>query len=755
MALKLGELVAILGVDDKKLRDGLDRSKSRMEQFGSGAGKVAGQIAKAFGPALLPVLAASAAGVAGLGAALAGAGAAGVVFGAVFKSNFGEIKEASDKTADLRDKIALLNEQIKVAKSMGNNELAGNLEKSRTRATNELLARYKQLPPAQRAVVQSYDQMKMSWQSFVDANKPQTYAIMTTGFNTIRTMIPKLQPLFDVASAAVSRFAGWLAHATATGGVDRFVAFLTAQAGPAIDHIAAIGRNLGITLGALFKNTAPSGQGMLGAIELLTEKLANWSAGGGFERFMQYVSANGPSISATMGNLATAAGQIYAILSPLAPVTRAIATAMTQLIAAVPPEVITTLVTAWLAYNVVLKAHDAILLLLKGKTLAVAAASKLAAAGQAIWNAAVVAGNFVAASAQIAGYLIKVAAVRLAALGAAAAQAIWNAALVVGNFAAATAQIAGYLIKVAAVRVATLATAAAQAIWNAALVAGNFAAATAQLAGFLIKQGAIAIATKAWTAAQWLLNLAMTANPIGLVIAAVVALIAIFAVLWIKSEGFRTFWINLWETIKNAASAAWSWITTKTSQFWSWISAVPGRIGSAFSNGWSTVKTKAGQAFDWVKNKALTWYNWVTGLPSKISSKMSGAFTGLWTGFKAAANKLIGGWNRLSFGIPGFSFAGMSVPGLTINTPDIPYLAQGGIVPATPGGRLAVIGEGGQDEAVIPLDRLKQLLGSMRSVLELRSSGSALDDLLVEILRGAIKWRGGDVQVVLGQGSGG
>lgn len=36
-----------------------------------------------------------------------------------------------------------------------------------------------------------------------------------------------------------------------------------------------------------------------------------------------------------------------------------------------------------------------------------------------------------------------------------------------------------------------------------------------------------AIATKAWTGAQWLLNAALTANPIGLVIAAIVALVAL------------------------------------------------------------------------------------------------------------------------------------------------------------------------------------------------------------------------------------
>lgn len=35
----------------------------------------------------------------------------------------------------------------------------------------------------------------------------------------------------------------------------------------------------------------------------------------------------------------------------------------------------------------------------------------------------------------------------------------------------------------------------------------------------------------------------------------------------------------------------------------------------------------------------------------------------------------------------------------------IPGLADGGIVPATPGGQLYRIGEGGDDEAVIPLSR--------------------------------------------------
>ena len=62
----------------------------------------------------------------------------------------------------------------------------------------------------------------------------------------------------------------------------------------------------------------------------------------------------------------------------------------------------------------------------------------------------------------------------------------------------------------------------------------------------------LTIVTKAQTAAQWLLNAAMSANPIGLVIAAIAALVAAFVILWNKSEEFRNFWIGLWEKIMNA-----------------------------------------------------------------------------------------------------------------------------------------------------------------------------------------------------------
>ena len=55
-----------------------------------------------------------------------------------------------------------------------------------------------------------------------------------------------------------------------------------------------------------------------------------------------------------------------------------------------------------------------------------------------------------------------------------------------------------------------------------------------------------------------------------------------------------------------------------------------------------------------------------------------------------------------------------SVSGFEINRGTqtyVPGFADGGIVLPTPGGTLAIIGEAGQSEAVIPLDRLDAMMG--------------------------------------------
>lgn len=83
----------------------------------------------------------------------------------------------------------------------------------------------------------------------------------------------------------------------------------------------------------------------------------------------------------------------------------------------------------------------------------------------------------------------------------------------------------------------------------------------------------------------------------------------------------------------------------------------------------------------------------------------SGIWSGIEAGFKGFINFIIDGINGF---IGGLNEVGNFISDATGGSVDfkigkLPRLAEGGIVPATAGGQLAVIGEGRYDEAVIPL----------------------------------------------------
>lgn len=160
------------------------------------------------------------------------------------------------------------------------------------------------------------------------------------------------------------------------------------------------------------------------------------------------------------------------------------------------------------------------------------------------------------------------------------------------------------------------------------------------------------------------------------------------------------------------------------------------------------------KAFNWIMDKGHKFTVWVDNLRAKIRS--ANLFDGIKDSFRNAFNWVIDRWNNLSFGLPSVNipFLGQ-VGGGRLDTPNIHRLAAGGLVKARPGGILANIGEGGKDEVVSPVDKLaaiiRDALGDLRMVLEIRSSGEPVDDFLVDRVRAGVKRRGGNVQVVLGQ----
>ncbi|MFT4189863.1 MAG: phage tail tape measure protein [Aeromicrobium sp.] len=125
-----------------------------------------------------------------------------------------------------------------------------------------------------------------------------------------------------------------------------------------------------------------------------------------------------------------------------------------------------------------------------------------------------------------------------------------------GLMKALGATLAVVVAPAALVLAVNLVAAAGAGIASAASAAANVLAWSA----YAVVIGTLRVATAAWTAAQWLLNAALAANPVGLIVIGLVALAALFAVLWMKSETFRDIVTGVFDAVGSAAQRLWSGI---------------------------------------------------------------------------------------------------------------------------------------------------------------------------------------------------
>lgn len=232
------------------------------------------------------------------------------------------------------------------------------------------------------------------------------------------------------------------------------------------------------------------------------------------------------------------------------------------------------------------------------------------------------------------------------------------------------------------------------------------------------------VATGLATAAQWLFNAAMSANPIGLVILAIAAIIAII-VLLVKNwdtvtevvgkvwEAIKNFGINAWNAIKDFASKAWESIKEFASNFWNKIKETVENVIGKFtglkdkiSEIWGNIKDKIAELIgnivdkikevpkkmlsigedivrglwngiqnmaDWIKDKIGNLFGSVIGIakkalgiksPSKIFAGIGkNIATGLWTGLNGQKTYLKNNFN---------DFFGDIIPALTLDSLNLP-----------------------------------------------------------------------------------
>ena len=281
-----------------------------------------------------------------------------------------------------------------------------------------------------------------------------------------------------------------------------------------------------------------------------------------------------------------------------------------------------------------------------------------------------------------------------------------------------------------------------------------------------------------FTNVQWALNAAMAANPVGLVVLAIVALVAALVIAYKKSETFRDIvnaafgavkdvalavfgaitgaisatwgWIENhwplllailtgpiglaalaiaknWDSIKAGVKAVKDFIIARFKDVATWLAGLPGKIKTSLSNLTSTVRTIFDDAMSAgltkVKNIGATIVGWLTGIPTALGGTkiiqsfknagaaligavvdgmknaagvISGIAGNVWTAVKTMLNAAIDKINaalEFTIELPG--------PNISVNPPNIPHLAKGGVVSKP---TLALIGEDGP-EAVVPLGK--------------------------------------------------
>jgi len=137
----------------------------------------------------------------------------------------------------------------------------------------------------------------------------------------------------------------------------------------------------------------------------------------------------------------------------------------------------------------------------------------------------------------------------------------------------------------------------------------------------------------------------IAANPIILLIAAIVAAVAAFIYFWNTSEEFRNFFIGMWESIKEAVGVAIEWIKE------SWTSMVEGAKNAVESvkQAWANTKQWFADLWQGIQDSAAAMWEGTKkvfndAVDSVVSAwnSVTGWFADLWNGIKSTVSKIVG-----------------------------------------------------------------------------------------------------------------
>lgn len=203
-------------------------------------------------------------------------------------------------------------------------------------------------------------------------------------------------------------------------------------------------------------------------------------------------------------------------------------------------------------------------------------------------------------------------------------------------------------------------------------------------------------------------NIAMNANPLSLIVLAIIAFVGAIILAYKKVKWFHdavdAFWQGLqtaWDGVLIVFRAVFNWIKTNWplllgillgpfglvvvliiknwDAIWAFLKAIPKTVAKLAVGMWHGISDAFHAVVDAVQNTWNAIWDWFSHIPGDIARAASGMWHGITDAFKSALNLLIDLWNRMHFKVGGWKVGPVSVPTIDVGLPHVPHLAQGGI----------------------------------------------------------------------------
>ena len=255
---------------------------------------------------------------------------------------------------------------------------------------------------------------------------------------------------------------------------------------------------------------------------------------------------------------------------------------------------------------------------------------------------------------------------------------------------------------------------------NFDLLAPIVVVATAAVAAFAVAMNFSSI-VEGVSGAFTTFNAVLKANPILTVVSVVALLVTAFVSLWENNEGFREFWIGLWEDVQEAAGEAWEWLDENVIQ--PLAEAFDGLVsfmGELFEDPFGALE-EAGEGI-------VSWFDEnFPGVSETVGTVIGDAqafFDDPFAALRTAVDDVVQ-WVTENFQLPEVTFAGIKLPHLSVSgefslnplsipTISVSWYAKGAVfdeatIFGAAGGSLLGAGEAGP-EAVAPISTLQQYI---------------------------------------------